>query len=463
MKGRLAKIAYGVGNLGTALFFHTIGTYLIFFYTDVVHLSPALVSLAFAISYGIWNAVNDPLVGYLSDRTRSRWGRRIPYVLFGAPLTFLCFVLVWSPPLGGQPLTTPSYVGTFVYFAITIALFDLMYTAVSVAYIALFPEMYQQLEERTEVSVYRQVAAMVGSALAVAIAPLIVAALSQRFGSLGGWTGAGAILGLIGGSAFWVSLLGSRERAEFRTQAALPLRTAFRVTLTNRSFLTYAGANLMICYIWSWLSAMVPFFTKYVIGAGEQEMSLLFAGMFVTAILLYPLWRWVALRLGSKSTLILAVALFVTFMLLVLAVGNLTQALAWMLLVGSANSGINLVREIVLSDVIDEDELHIGQRREGIYFGVNAFVERLAMVLVGGSTALVLNLSRYVPEMSPQPASVVLGLRLGMGLLPLAALAVFLAALRHYPLGKQEVSDLRERLDRLHEEKTASLPKAQEA
>jgi GPH family glycoside/pentoside/hexuronide:cation symporter len=299
---------------------------------------------------------------------------------------------------------------------------------------------------------------MIGSAFAVAVNPLIVAALSQRFGSLGGWRGAGAILGLVGGSAFWISLLGSRERMELSTEAALPLRTAFRVTLTNRSFLAFVGANLMICYIWSWLSAMVPFFTKYIIGAGEQEMSLLFAGMFVTAILLYPLWRWVALRLGSKSTLMVAVTLFVAFMLLVLVVSNLTQALVWMLLVGSANSGINLVREILLSDVIDEDELHIGQRREGIYFGVNAFIERLAMVLVGGSTALVLNLSRYVPEMSPQPASVVLGLRLGMGLLPLAALVVFLVALRYYPLGKGKVSELRERLDRLHREKGAGLP-----
>jgi len=94
-----------------------------------------------------------------------------------------------------------------------------------VAYIALFPEIYQALEERTEVSIYRQVAAMIGSALAVAGTPLIVASLSGRFGSLGEWTGAGLILGLVGGGAFWISLLGSREREEFSTGEDLATTT----------------------------------------------------------------------------------------------------------------------------------------------------------------------------------------------------------------------------------------------
>jgi len=453
MKNRLGKIAYGVGNLGQALFFNTVQTFLIFFYTDTVRLDPKLVGLAFAISYGVWNAINDPLIGVLSDRTRTRWGRRIPYIALGAPLTFLLFVLVWSPPLGGSPLTNPSHTGIFLYFAVIIALFDLAYTAVSVTYTALFPEAFQDLKERTEVSIYRQVAAMVGTALGLAIMPVIVGALSERFGDLGGWTGAGVILGLIGGGAFGFSLLGSRERKEVSEEEALPLVAAFKETFTNRSFLAFVGANLMICYIWSWLSAMVPFFTKYVIGAEEEQMSLLFIGMFVTAILFYPLWRWVALRLGSKRTLALSVTLFVVFLLPVLFVASLPQALVMILLVGSAHSGITLVRDIVLSDVIDEDELHTGRRREGSYFGVTAFIERLVMVLIGGSTSLVLGLSGYNAALTTQPSSVALGIRLGMGLLPVVALAIFLAALKFYPLGKEQVVTLRETLDTLHREK----------
>jgi GPH family glycoside/pentoside/hexuronide:cation symporter len=455
MKDRFAKVAYGVGNLGQALFFNSVQTFLIFFYTDTVRLDPKLVGLAFAISYGVWNAINDPLVGVLSDRTRSRWGRRVPYIAIGTPLTILLFALVWAPPLGGRPLSDPSSIPIFLYFAVIIALFDLAYTAVSVAYTALFPEAFEGLQERTEVSIYRQVAAMVGTALGVAIMPVLVGALSGRFGDLGGWRGAGLILGLVGGAAFAFSLLGSKERKASSAEKPLPIMAAFKQTFTNRSFLAFAGANLMICYIWSWLSAMVPFFTKYVLGVPGEQVSLILVGMFITSMACYPLWRKVALRLGAKGTLAAAVTWFVACMSLVLFVRNLPQAFMMMLLVGAGNSGITLVRDIVLSDVIDEDELRTGQRREGSYFGVNAFVERLVMVLIGGSTGLVLALSGYHAGLTAQPSSVALGIRLGMSLLPAVALGIFLAVLHFYPLNKERVQELRERLDQLHQERAA--------
>jgi len=101
--------------------------------------------------------------------------------------------------------------------------------------------------------------------------------------------------------------------------------------------------------------------------------------------------------------------------------------------------------------VIDEDELHTGQRREGSYFGVNAFIERLVMVLIGGSSGLVLGLSGYRAELATQPSSVALGIRLGMTLLPAVALAIFWVALKYYPLGKERVVELRGQLEQLHQ------------
>lgn len=329
---RIRNLTYGAGNLGVALFYNTIQTWLIFFYVDVVRLDSRLVGLAFAVSYGVWNAVNDPILGILTDRTRTRWGRRVPWIAAG-------------------------------------------------------------------------------------------------------------------GGSLLVSLIGSREPPQGAREPAMPLLPAIQATLINRSFVSYMAADLMICFIWSWLSAMVPFFCKYAIRADESQTSLLFAGMFGSALLFYPVWRKITLRLGSKAALTLAVVLFVLFLLPLTAVRTFPQAVAMMFVVGAAHSGTMLVREILLGDVIDEDELATGRRREGSYFGVAAFIERLVMILIGGATGLVLTLSRYDPKAVVQPDSVGLGVRLGMGLLPAAALAVFLAAMRFYPLGRDRVTELRRRLE----------------
>jgi GPH family glycoside/pentoside/hexuronide:cation symporter len=458
MGARLRSIAYSAGNLGVSLFFNTTQTWLIFFYVDVVRLDARLVGLAFALAYGVWNAINDPLIGALSDRTRTRWGRRVPYIALGTPFVLVMFFLVWSPPLGGHPLADPRSWGLLAWFAVVIALFDLANTAVSVPYVSLFPELFPDLRRRTEVSAYRQYAAIIGIALGLVVMPLLRSAIGARVGILGGWRGAGLVLGAVGAASLAVSLLGSREPARVEPKQAMPLLQAFKVTLVNRSFLTYMVADLMINFIWSWLSAMVPFFCKYVIGTTDAQTSILFAAMIGTALVLYPAWRWVTLRIGSKATLALSVILFVVFMLPVLVVRTFPQAIAMMLLVGTAHSGMTLVREILLGDVIDEDELATGRRREGSYFGVCAFIERLVLVLIGGATGLVLSLSRYDAAAATQPATVSLGIRLGMTVLPLVALAVLLVALRFYPLGKQQVQDLKLKREKAHGGAPASSP-----
>ncbi len=457
MRTRRANIAYAIGTVASPLLFQAIGAYLIYFYTDVVRLDVALISLAYAVSYGIWNAINDPLVGHLSDRTRTRWGRRIPYIFVGAPLAALLFVAVWSPPVGGQPLAQAHDIRIALYLAISIGLFDLMFTSANIAYASLFPEMFAELKERASVMIPRQIAAVVGLLLGLGAWPILVKAFTAGAGEMGSRTVTAAILGGIAWAAFWLSLLGSRERREFSQEPSLPLRTAFKITFTNRTFLAAAVGTLVINYIWSWLAAMAPFFNKYVIGAADEQMSILFLAMFGTSIVFYPLWRWITLRIGSKRALVISVALYALLTFPVMFISSFMPAIITFALLGAANAGITLVREIVLSDVIDEDELKTGLRREGVYFGVTTFVERFALVLIGGSTALVLGLGGYRAGIYPQAPETILALRWGMFGLSAVALAIFLLAMRFYPLGKSQVEGMRLRLDKLHQQKAEHL------
>jgi len=450
MRIRGRWIAYAVGTVSSPLLYHAISGYLIFFYTDVVRLEVGLISLAYVIAYGVWNAVNDPLVGQLSDRTRSRWGRRIPYIFAGSPVVALLFLLVWSPPVGGRALAQPHSLGIFLYLFATIGLFDLAFSMVNTCYAALFPEMFSDQKERATVSIYRQVFAVIGLLLALGGMPVLVRLLANRYGTFAGWSLTAAAIAILSWAGFWLSLLGSREQPAAKREASLPLWRALRATFTHRAFLALAPAILAINFIWGWLSTMGAFFNKYVLGAPEAQMSTLFLAMFGTSIVCYPLWRWILLRTGAKTALAASVVMYGVLTLAGLVVGSFLQAVVMFAALGAANAGITLVREIVLCDVIDEDELITGARREGMYFGVINFVERLSLVFIGGGTALVLKAGRYVAGAFPQSPRTLLALRVGVPGLTLVALAVFLAGMRFYPLGRKRIGEMAVLLEALH-------------
>jgi glycoside/pentoside/hexuronide:cation symporter, GPH family len=450
MGTRARQIAYSVGTVSSPLLYQAIGGYLIYFYTNVVRLEVWLISLAYAVAYGVWNAINDPLVGQLSDRTRTRWGRRIPFVFVGAPLAAVLFVMVWSPPVGGQALADSRNLGIFAWLFVTIGLFDLAFSTANTSYAALFPEMYRDIEERSLVSIYRQIGAVVGLLLALGGTLPLVAMLSPRAGTFGGWSLAAGAFALVAWAGFWVSIAGSRERPEYREEGSLPFWPALRATFSNRAFLAAAVAMLAVNVIWGWLSTMGAFFNRYALGAAESQTGILFLAMFGASVACYPPWRWITLRVGSKKALTWSVAVFAVLTLGSLFAASFLQGIIMFAALGAANAGITLVREIVLSDVIDADELTTGVRREGMYFGVINFVERLSLVVISGATALVLGVGRYAAGAASQSPRAVLALRIGIPGLALAALLVFLVAMRFYPLGAEQVRAMRRQLEQRH-------------
>ena len=154
LRGRSRKIVYSIGNVGLTGFLQLMSVYLLFFLIDEVHMDPWLASLVFLISYGIWNAINDPIIGHLSDNTRTKWGRRKPYIILGIPITFIFAVLIWSPPLGGEPLVDPHALSIFLYMLIVISIYEFGFTMVTLCRNAVFPEMWTDLKDRSEVTIY---------------------------------------------------------------------------------------------------------------------------------------------------------------------------------------------------------------------------------------------------------------------------------------------------------------------
>ncbi|MEM3832498.1 MAG: MFS transporter [Thermoprotei archaeon] len=439
---RLYKIAYSLGALGSAISYQAFSTYFYFFYVDVVRLVVALASIGMMV-YGVWNAVNDPLAGYLSDRYRTRWGRRKPYILFGFIPMALSFIIIWTPPASRDMILL------FMYYTFVINLFDTVYTFVILNWTSLFPEMFSELSERAEVSAYRQLFGVVGLIFGIAAPPLIYSTL--------GWVWMGVFIAVITAITMYISLFGVYEKEEFKFDKPLNIKDALIATFHNKSFMTYISGNVGIELAYLLLAATAPFYTKYVLKVGAFETSLFFLTAFLSAIPMLYVWRKITVKYGAKRAYMLSIGYFGIMLLPALFAFDFVSGIVVAVLIGAGLSGSLLLPDVVISDVIDEDEVKTGVRREGMYFGINAFFIRISIVLQAIIIGFVLSITGYIPDIIPQPGIVEFGIRALMSIIPFVILFLSLIFVKEYPLDGQYLQRIKLELEELHKRKKTKL------
>jgi GPH family glycoside/pentoside/hexuronide:cation symporter len=417
---KLKKICYSFGAVATALSYQAFSTYIIFFYVDVLRLEARLAAAAMLI-YGIWNAINDPIAGFISDSTRTKWGRRIPYILFGAIPFGAAYFLLWTPPFSSS-----SMMSLFFYFLFIICLFDGLYTVVVLNWASLYPEMYPTLKERAQVNSYRQTLGMIGLVIGVALPPLIYSTI--------GWAKMGAIFGAIIAIAYLVTLAGSREDPKYSSDKPLPFSAAVSATFRNLPFIAFVTSNLLIQYAFTMVLAIIPFYAKYVLSASALETSLILASALVIAIPLMFVWRALSVKYGAKSAYLSAIIIFLIGLVPFLFISGIGSAVVSSGFLGIGLAGIILLSDILISDVIDYDKTKTGVRREGMYFGVNAFICRFAIALEAASIGFVFSFTKYNPVIFTQTHAFLIGLRILVSGLPIAALALAFWIMTCYPL-----------------------------
>jgi GPH family glycoside/pentoside/hexuronide:cation symporter len=457
-------ILYASGSLAVAVSYQAFATYIQFLYIDIFGLRAAWVGLVWSV-YGIWNAINDPLAGYWSDKTHTRWGRRIPWIagLF-IPLA-ITFYFLWVPP--GGLLENPG-VPLLLYFLFFVLAFDLLWTLVVMNWTALFPEMVPDEKARAEVSAWRQVFSLVGLLIGVALPPLIAGE------DWGGASTVALLIAVVTAVFFGISLLGSRERREFQADEPLPFREALRATLTNRDFLAFLGANLMVQFVFLALTSTVPFYAKYVLRIqGDTQLlgvtldpglqnSLLLGAAFIVALPAMGLWTLVAQRLGAWQALRVCSVVAGASLLLFFLPDDFRSGLATTAFFGLSLAGLLMLTDLLIADLVDADELGTGTRREGLYFGMNGFVIRFAFTIQGLITAVVLSRSGYIAatglELYPeQPATAVFGMRLMLAGFPALAMALALLFLRFYTLHGERLAAVQADVAALHAQKRRAL------
>jgi GPH family glycoside/pentoside/hexuronide:cation symporter len=432
------KLGFAIGDLGPATGPGTIiPFFFLFFLTDVVKLNPSLAGLALLIGK-IWDAVNDPLFGFLSDRTRTRWGRRRPYLLLAAiPFGFTFFLLWVAPPWRDQIILC-------AYFACLYILFDTTFTAVGVPYYALIPELTLDYDERTSLVGYIM-AVSIGGGLLGAVLPLTIVGLfpDRRIG----YAAMGAIMGVVFALPLFATFAVSRERGEFQERSALPPLESLRYVVRNRALWYVMGLDILSWLAVDILSAVFIYYLKYWIGISEDDASLVLGLILFSALLFLPLFVKLSRRIEKKWTFVLGMSSWAVIQMIIFFIPQGAVTAIWVLafLAGIGVSTAHVMPSSMRPDVLEVDELASGCRQEGIYSGVAVFIRKLSTSLALFVIGVALDWAGYVPE-GVQPESALRAIRIIMGPVPALLLIAAIVIACFYPITRERHRAIREEL-----------------
>jgi len=384
-----SPIVYGLGSFGLESAFKVFTGFYIFYYVDELGLAVAMAAII-NIVYAIWDAVNDPLVGYLSDNTRTRWGRRRPWLLIGLPFYVGILVLVYAVP---EPFKQGSVL--FWYALIMFTLFEGAYTVMQVNYSALFPELFQSFRERARAGPYYQGLCMLGELVGFSIPPIIYAAY--------GFVPMAVVFAGIAGIALFIAITGNSEDPKVLKTPPLNLKDAFEDVLKDRPFWLFSIALTFLAFTTGIYTLATPFWVKYSLGASPQTTSLIFAIVFIIAILSVTAWGRLVGILGIKRTWLWSIVVMAaSAIILGLApdtlIGGIGAAVA-----GAGLGGVKVCREMIMASFVDRGWKRTGHRREGLYYSLLRVVGKLSKILEALALTLLGALFGYVSGENPGP------------------------------------------------------------
>jgi len=368
-------LLYSMASTGLNIMGITVSTWILYFYAPppdsgrVAYLPVALVGVLLTIGR-FWDAFIDPFIGHWSDTLQSRWGRRRPFLLFGAPAAALLLVLIWTPPVQGiSPLNV-------LYFTfITLGYFT-AFSLVGIPYDGTLPEMAPDSHDRVVLSYWKNLFGILG----VLIGSLVAAPLFDTIGPVA----MGLVVGLVGMLTIWMALLGLRD-VERPLGQPIGAMEGLRITLGNRQFLIVFLSALFVHLAYQMLLANLPYFVTLVLGRSEADVGIFQGVLILMMAATGPLWALADRYVSQRRLLTIAMVGMAVTSALTFGVGMvpglplMAQGLIALIPVAAMLGGYFIIIYAMMGNVVDYDEMLTGRRREAIYYGTFSFANGLGI------------------------------------------------------------------------------------
>jgi GPH family glycoside/pentoside/hexuronide:cation symporter len=428
------KLIYGAPSVAGAAMAIPVAIHVNPFYSDTVLVPLAWVALAAALAR-VLDAIIDPFVGWLSDHTHTRWGRRRPWIALATPIAALVFIALFTPP------TWLSTSGAAVWFGTTLMMFFILNMLYGLPHAALGPELTLDYHERSSLFSWREGFALVGTLVAAVVPGILIKSLGDERRAFADMSLAYAALMV---ALYWLLVLRVRERPDFVARKSNPLVPGVRRSLRNRPF-----SVLFACYVVASIPGaipglLMPYFNRYVLnpppieaGDAQSWLSIFLAAYFMSGLLCLPLWLMLAKRIGKLNTWLTSFVMGITggFALFLLGPGDNIACLVVISWAGSSFGAGLFLPPAIQADVIDYDELHTGKRREAQYLALWGLVPKFIVIPSASLPLALLAWLGYQPNL-PQSPEVLLAIRAVFALTPSAfSIAAFFIAWR-FPINE---------------------------
>ena len=421
------RVGYGIGDIAICLYWSGVGLYLLYFYTDVVGISPSLAGLIYGIGM-FWDAITDPFMGYVAERTRTRWGVYRPYLLFGnIPLALSFVLLFWVPP----------FEGTILFFFLLFAnlLHRTCFTLVSVPFSSLTPRITSDSQERTNLTGFRMMGAQTGTNLMALVAFPIIFWVGGEDESMGF-----VVLALIAGlSALLIhsiTFLTVKEPSNDHgiERVGGSLKEAARAIGKNMPFWLVFSATLIVGITTIFFGNNLIYYTKYALNLHEHQSTILFTSGIV-AFLSIPFWWFISNKIGKKFTWLLSSTLtllaFIIFYFY--QINSLNELLFLVAFIGFGSGAGGILFWSMLPDTIEYGEVLTGVRSESSLYGFMTFAQKGSIAFAVIILGIVLDTIGFKAN-EVQAENTLTDMKLIMTLIPSLGIASSLVIIYFYPI-----------------------------